>query len=89
MCNSEVKSGYLLYGLIRCEVFFKALGPLCVGQHYVVGDWCTSSAFGLDIGPVLSGQVKPHDQVTLWDIHTFLHNAGGNKEVGFMGSKLA
>lgn len=81
--------GYLLYSLIGSEIFLKSLGPLTISQHDVVGYRCPSSAFGLYIGPILRGKVKSHHQVTLWNIHTFLHNAGGDQQIGFMSSEFA
>lgn len=83
------RTGHLLYGLVGSEVFFEGFGPLTVGEHDVVGDGRSSSAFGLDVGPVLCGQVEPHHQVTLWDIHAFLHDAGGDQQVGFVSPEFA
>lgn len=79
---------HLLYGLVGGEIVLEGFGPLTVSQHDVVGDGGSSAAFGLDVGPVLCGQVEPHHQVTLWDIHTLLHNAGGYQQVGFMSTEF-
>lgn len=80
---------HLLYGLVGGEIFLEGFGPLAVCQHDVVGDRSPGSAFGLDVGPVLRGQVEPHHQVTLWNIHTLLHDAGGDEQVGFMSPEFA
>ena len=79
----------LLYGLVGSQIFLEGFGPLTVSQHDVIGDGCPCSAFRLDIGPVLCGQVEAHHQVTLWNIHTFLHDAGGDQQVGFMSPEFA
>lgn len=80
---------HLLYGLVGSEIVFKGLGPLTVSQHDVVGDRCPRSAFGLNVGPVFSGQVKPHHEVTLGNVHAFLNDACGNQKIGLVGSEFA
>lgn len=79
----------LFYGLVGGEVFLEGLGPLAVGQHDVVGDGGSRSALGLHVGAVLGGQVEAHHQVALGNIHAFLHDAGGDQEVGLVSSELA
>lgn len=87
--KSRRRKGHLFYSLVSRKIFLKGFSPLTVSQHDVVGDRCSSSAFRLHIGPVLCGQIKAYHQVTLWNIHSFLHNTGGNQQVGFMSSKFA
>lgn len=79
----------LLYGLVSSKILLKGPGSLTVSQHDVVGNRCPSSAFGLDVGPILCGQVKSHNQVALRNVHAFLHDAGGDQQVGFMSPKFA
>ena len=80
--------GYLLYGLVGLEVLLEGLGALAVGQHDVVGDGRAGAALGLDVGPVLHGQVEAHHQVALGDVHALLHDAGGDQQVGLVGPEL-
>lgn len=79
---------YLLDGLVRGEVLLEGLRPLGVGQHDVVGDGGPRPPLGLDVRPVLCGQVEPHHQVALWNIDSFLHDAGGDQQVGFVSPEL-
>ena len=80
---------YLLYGLVGLQILLEGFGALTVCQHDVVGDGCTGPALGLDVGPVLHGQVEAHHQVALGDVHAFFHDAGGNEQVGFVGPEFA
>lgn len=78
----------LFYGLVGLEVFFKCFCPFAVSEHDVIGDWSTGTTFGLHVRPVLCRQVKPNNQIALWNIDTFFHNAGCDEQVGFMRSEL-